>query len=109
MNKVLVSKDSIMPAVKQEQARMRKRVLLESDVDRFIRYVNSGQYNFVRVYSTEGFVANCYCGNARIARLTWSEKETGAYCVVDLPSARRPNGRGETTHVKERRGRVSVA
>ena len=87
--------DHLMDEARAIEGRRRCRTLRRSDAADLITLIESHpDAHMVRSYSRDGFVANCYFGNAVISRATAVRQDDGTWGVyVDVGSAKRSYGK----------------
>ena len=88
----MTTKNQILEAAKTIEGKRRQRTLTEADAADFLQLTAANPGCRVRVYSSQGFVANSYKYRAPI---TFIESQDGAV-IVGETDAKRSGGNGST-------------
>ena len=91
--------ESILDAARRLEGRARKRCLSVGDAQAFLDLRSGNPGKRVRVYSSQGFVANSYGYRADITFVACGPNGT---VVVNRTGAARPHGRGSLQVVDNR-------
>jgi len=94
----------IMEKAKKIAGRRKTRVLDVLDLDHFQEICGANpKAGYIRLYSADGFVPNCYFGNAKIEAFQRTINSNGGYLfeIVSV-SAKRSHGNGEIEIVKDK-------
>jgi hypothetical protein len=95
-------KTTLRNAADAIEGRARTRVLYNSDIDKLLAAIDENPTaDRIRRYSRDGFVANCYFGNAQITYAEANRRANGAFEIyVGRTGAKRSHGQGGLTIIR---------